>query len=100
MYDGSSTNSGLIDKVCGRGKPTFESSTGSLTVVLSTDYANSYWGFSASYTSVYTEDVNTSKSYSVLLECLEPVDDCVRRNGTLVFSAHSWHIAFGNECGV
>ncbi|ERE80681.1 CUB and zona pellucida-like domain-containing protein 1 [Cricetulus griseus] len=60
LYDGPSTTSGLLKQVCGRGQPTFESSSDSLTVVLSTDYANSYRGFSASYTSIYTEDVNTT----------------------------------------
>ncbi|XP_008825483.1 CUB and zona pellucida-like domain-containing protein 1 [Nannospalax galili] len=60
VYDGSSTTSGLIEQVCGRGTPTFESSSNSMTVVLSTDYANSYRGFSASYTSIYTENVNTT----------------------------------------
>uniref|UniRef100_G3UK41 CUB and zona pellucida-like domain-containing protein 1 n=1 Tax=Loxodonta africana TaxID=9785 RepID=G3UK41_LOXAF len=60
VYDGSSTDSGLIAQVCGLTKPTFESSSDSLTVVLSTDYANSYRGFSASYTSVYAEEVNTT----------------------------------------
>ncbi|XP_039726820.1 CUB and zona pellucida-like domain-containing protein 1 [Pteropus medius] len=60
VYDGSSTTSGLIGQVCGRVRPTFESSSDSLTVVLSTDYANSYRGFSASYTSIYTETVNTT----------------------------------------
>ncbi|XP_012636747.2 CUB and zona pellucida-like domain-containing protein 1 [Microcebus murinus] len=60
VYDGSSTDSGLIGKVCGRVKPTFDSSSDSLTVVLSTDYANSYRGFSASYTSIYAENINTT----------------------------------------
>ncbi|KAF5916894.1 hypothetical protein HPG69_009552, partial [Diceros bicornis minor] len=60
VYDGSSTTSGLIAQVCGLVKPTFESSSDSLTVVLSTDYANSYRGFSASYTSIYMENVNTT----------------------------------------
>uniref|UniRef100_A0A8C5L839 CUB and zona pellucida-like domains 1 n=1 Tax=Jaculus jaculus TaxID=51337 RepID=A0A8C5L839_JACJA len=60
VYDGSSTTSGLMGQICGRGTHTFESSSDSLTVVLSTDYANSYRGFSASYTSVYTENVNTT----------------------------------------
>ncbi|KAM5271853.1 CUB and zona pellucida-like domain-containing protein 1 [Ctenodactylus gundi] len=60
IYDGSSTKSGLIGQVCGLGTPTLESSSNTLTVVLSTDYANSYRGFSASYNSVYTEDVNTT----------------------------------------
>ncbi|XP_007519728.1 CUB and zona pellucida-like domain-containing protein 1 [Erinaceus europaeus] len=60
IYDGSSTTSGLIGKVCGQATPTFESSSNSLTVVLSTDYANSYRGFSATYTSIYVENVNTT----------------------------------------
>ncbi|XP_021515861.1 CUB and zona pellucida-like domain-containing protein 1 [Meriones unguiculatus] len=60
LYDGPSTTSGLLKQLCGRGQPTFESSSDSMTVVLSTDYANSYRGFSASYTSVYIEDVNTT----------------------------------------
>ncbi|EHH65083.1 hypothetical protein EGM_18427 [Macaca fascicularis] len=60
IYDGPSTNSGLIGQVCGRVTPTFESSSNSLTVVLSTDYANSYRGFSASYTSIYAENINTT----------------------------------------
>ncbi|CAH6793225.1 CUB and zona pellucida-like domain-containing protein 1 [Phodopus roborovskii] len=60
LYDGPSTTSGLLKQVCGREQPTFESSSDSMTVVLSTDYANSYRGFSASYTSIYTEDVNTT----------------------------------------
>ncbi|KAM9197851.1 CUB and zona pellucida-like domain-containing protein 1 [Dugong dugon] len=60
VYDGPSTDSGLIAQVCGLKKPTFESSADSLTVVLSTDYANSYRGFSAFYTSIYAENVNTT----------------------------------------
>ncbi|XP_008685150.2 CUB and zona pellucida-like domain-containing protein 1 [Ursus maritimus] len=60
VYDGSSTTSGLIGQVCGYAKPTFESLSDSLTVVLSTDYANSYRGFSASYTSIYAENINTT----------------------------------------
>ncbi|NXT27572.1 CUZD1 protein, partial [Syrrhaptes paradoxus] len=52
VYDGLTTNNGLIGKVCGRGQPAFESSSNALTVVLSTDYGNSYRGFSAQYTSV------------------------------------------------
>ncbi|XP_010171217.1 CUB and zona pellucida-like domain-containing protein 1, partial [Antrostomus carolinensis] len=51
VYDGLTTNTGLIGKVCGRAQPTFESSSNTMTVVLSTDYANSYRGFSAQYTS-------------------------------------------------
>ncbi|XP_004681025.1 PREDICTED: CUB and zona pellucida-like domain-containing protein 1 [Condylura cristata] len=60
VYDGASTSSGLVGKVCGTTAPTFESSSNSLTVVLSTDYANSYRGFSASYTSLYAENINTT----------------------------------------
>lgn len=51
IYDGPTTNTGLIGKVCGLAQPTFESSSNVMTVVLSTDYANSYRGFSAQYTS-------------------------------------------------
>ncbi|NXW66728.1 CUZD1 protein, partial [Eurystomus gularis] len=51
VYDGLTTNTGLIGKVCGRTQPTFESSSNGMTVVLSTDYANSYRGFSARYSS-------------------------------------------------
>ncbi|XP_052052967.1 CUB and zona pellucida-like domain-containing protein 1 [Apodemus sylvaticus] len=60
VYDGPSTTSGLLKQFCGREKPTFESSSDAMTVVLSTDYANSYKGFSVSYTSIYIEDVNTT----------------------------------------
>ncbi|XP_068807612.1 CUB and zona pellucida-like domain-containing protein 1 [Struthio camelus] len=52
IYDGPTTNSGLIGKVCGRSQPTFESSSNVMTIVLATDYANSYRGFSAQYTSI------------------------------------------------
>ncbi|NWI65161.1 CUZD1 protein, partial [Todus mexicanus] len=52
VYDGLATNTGLIGKVCGLAQPAFESSSNVMTVVLSTDYANSYRGFSARYTSV------------------------------------------------
>ncbi|NWH57378.1 CUZD1 protein, partial [Geococcyx californianus] len=51
IYDGLTTNTGLIGKICGRAQPRFESSSNVMTVVLSTDYANSYRGFSAQYTS-------------------------------------------------
>ncbi|NXS68916.1 CUZD1 protein, partial [Pandion haliaetus] len=51
VYDGLTTNTGLLGKVCGRAQPTFESSSNVMTVVLSTDYANSYRGFSAQYSS-------------------------------------------------
>ncbi|NXX83663.1 CUZD1 protein, partial [Urocolius indicus] len=51
IYDGLSTTTGLIGKRCGLGPSVFESSSNVLTVVLSTDYANSYRGFSAQYTS-------------------------------------------------
>ncbi|XP_021255263.1 CUB and zona pellucida-like domain-containing protein 1 [Numida meleagris] len=52
VYDGLTTNTGLIGKACGVSRPTFESSSNAMTVVLSTDYANSYRGFSARYTSI------------------------------------------------
>lgn len=52
IYDGPSTKSGLIGHVCGRSRPTFESTSNTMTIALSTDYANSYRGFSAHYTSI------------------------------------------------
>ncbi|KAK2511195.1 hypothetical protein Q9233_017155 [Columba guinea] len=52
VYDGPTTNTGLIGKVCGRTQTSFESSSNAMTVVLSTDDSNSYRGFSAQYTSV------------------------------------------------
>ncbi|XP_025061712.1 CUB and zona pellucida-like domain-containing protein 1 [Alligator sinensis] len=52
IYDGPSTKSDLIGHVCGRSRPTFESTSNTMTLALSTDYANSYRGFSAHYTSI------------------------------------------------
>ncbi|NXN19303.1 CUZD1 protein, partial [Indicator maculatus] len=52
VYDGPTTDTGLIGKVCGLAKPTYESSSNTLTVVLATDHASSYRGFSAQYSSV------------------------------------------------
>ncbi|XP_041317064.1 CUB and zona pellucida-like domain-containing protein 1 [Pyrgilauda ruficollis] len=49
VYDGPTTDSGLLGKVCGRAQPTFESASNMMTVVLSTDDTNSYRGFSAQY---------------------------------------------------
>ncbi|KAH0623682.1 hypothetical protein JD844_006723 [Phrynosoma platyrhinos] len=64
IYDGATTESGLIKKVCGRVAPTFQSSSNVMTVVLSTDYANSYRGFSAHYTSIPIPEPNTSLTCS------------------------------------
>ncbi|NXC11719.1 CUZD1 protein, partial [Orthonyx spaldingii] len=52
VYDGPTTDSGLLGKVCGRAQPTFESSSNVMTVVLSTDDTTSYRGFAAQYSSV------------------------------------------------
>uniref|UniRef100_A0A8C9F8X7 CUB and zona pellucida-like domain-containing protein 1 n=1 Tax=Pavo cristatus TaxID=9049 RepID=A0A8C9F8X7_PAVCR len=60
VYDGLTTNTGLIGKACGVSRPTFESSSNVMTVVLSTDYANSYRGFSAQYTSVLPTSLTCS----------------------------------------
>lgn len=54
IYDSATTNSGLMKQVCGLEKPTVESSSNFMTVVLSSDYANNYRGFSARYTSIPT----------------------------------------------
>ncbi|NWU87349.1 CUZD1 protein, partial [Onychorhynchus coronatus] len=52
VYNGLTTTTGLIGKVCGRAQPTFESSSNVMTVVLATDSSSSYRGFSAQYSSV------------------------------------------------
>lgn len=52
VYDGPTTDSGLLGKVCGCAQPTFESSSNMMTTVLSTEDSNSYRGFSAQYSSV------------------------------------------------
>ncbi|XP_074092298.1 CUB and zona pellucida-like domain-containing protein 1 [Macrotis lagotis] len=113
VYDGPSTNSGLLGQVCGRIAPTFESSSNFLTVVLSTDYANSYRGFSASYTPVYEKEVNTaslscssdkmtaiiSKSY---LESLHYNENDLQLNDPLCRPRVSNVLEFSiplNECG-
>ncbi|XP_042314416.1 CUB and zona pellucida-like domain-containing protein 1 [Sceloporus undulatus] len=64
IYDGATTDSGLIQQVCGRVAPTFQSSSNVMTVMLSTDYANSYRGFSAHYTSIPIPEPNTSLTCS------------------------------------
>ncbi|KAM6443049.1 CUB and zona pellucida-like domain-containing protein 1 [Liasis olivaceus] len=64
IYDGPTSGSPLVKKVCGRTAPTFESSSNAMTIVLSTDYANSYRGFSAHYRSIPISQPNTSLSCS------------------------------------
>ncbi|KAM8923945.1 CUB and zona pellucida-like domain-containing protein 1 [Pelodytes ibericus] len=49
LYDGPSTSSPLLDVLCGRTVAQVETTSNSLTLVLSTDYANSYFGFSVNY---------------------------------------------------
>uniref|UniRef100_A0A8C5U981 CUB and zona pellucida-like domain-containing protein 1 n=1 Tax=Malurus cyaneus samueli TaxID=2593467 RepID=A0A8C5U981_9PASS len=68
VYDGPTTDSRLLGKVCGRAQPTFESSSNMMTVVLSTDDATSYRGFSAQYSTTltcpsYSMRIVLSKSY-------------------------------------
>uniref|UniRef100_U3JQR3 CUB and zona pellucida like domains 1 n=1 Tax=Ficedula albicollis TaxID=59894 RepID=U3JQR3_FICAL len=65
VYDGPTTDSGLLGKVCGRAQPTFESSSNTMTVVLSTDDTNSYRGFSAQYSSVPLPATLTCSPYSM-----------------------------------
>ncbi|KAM4635922.1 CUB and zona pellucida-like domain-containing protein 1 [Discoglossus pictus] len=62
LYDGPSTNSPLLDILCGRTTAQVETSSNSLTIMLSTDYANSYFGFSLDY-------VALPKSNTSALEC-------------------------------
>ncbi|KAE8590210.1 hypothetical protein XENTR_v10017980 [Xenopus tropicalis] len=49
VYDGPSTSAPLLDLLCGRTTAELETSSNSVTLMLSTDYANSYFGFSANY---------------------------------------------------
>ncbi|MEE6486589.1 hypothetical protein FKM82_014638 [Ascaphus truei] len=49
LYDGPTTSSPLLDVLCGRTTAQVETSSNSLTLMLSTDYANSYFGFSVDY---------------------------------------------------
>lgn len=86
VYDGPSTTSGLLKQVCGRGTPTFESSSDAMTVVLSTDYANSYRGFSASYASTYVQEVNTSRSPFTTLSSFELSGYYLHRAFSLILS--------------
>lgn len=67
VYDGATTDSGLIKQVCGIQPQTFESSSNEMTVVLSTDYANSYRGFSASYTSIPISQPNSKSTFTSMI---------------------------------
>ncbi|XP_063290967.1 CUB and zona pellucida-like domain-containing protein 1 [Pelobates fuscus] len=49
LYDGPTTNSPILDVLCGRTVAELETTSNTLTVVLSTDYANSYFGFNLKY---------------------------------------------------
>ncbi|KAL4698565.1 hypothetical protein H8959_011222 [Pygathrix nigripes] len=82
VFDGTSSNGPLLGQVCSKNDyvPVFESSSSTLTFQIVTDsariertvfvfyyffspntyYANSYRGFSASYTSIYAESINTT----------------------------------------
>ncbi|XP_070609997.1 CUB and zona pellucida-like domain-containing protein 1 [Erythrolamprus reginae] len=64
IFDGPTSNSPLIKKLCGYLAPTFKSSSNTMTIVMSTDYANSYRGFSARYTTTQISQPNTSLSCS------------------------------------
>ncbi|XP_032081477.1 CUB and zona pellucida-like domain-containing protein 1 [Thamnophis elegans] len=64
IFDGPTSDSPLIKKVCGYLTPTFKSSSNAMTIVLSTDYANSYRGISARYTTTPISQPNTSLSCS------------------------------------
>nr|XP_047917864.1 CUB and zona pellucida-like domain-containing protein 1 [Anser cygnoides] len=73
VYDGLTTNTGLIGKVCGVSRPTFQSSSNGMTVVLSTDYANSYRGFSAQYTSILPDPPEPDTSLTCSSDRMEIV---------------------------
>ncbi|KAG8435660.1 hypothetical protein GDO86_013547 [Hymenochirus boettgeri] len=59
VYDGPSTSAPLLDILCGRTTATLETSSNSVTLMLSTDYANSYFGFSTSYTALPSSNTSS-----------------------------------------
>ncbi|XP_069835082.1 CUB and zona pellucida-like domain-containing protein 1 [Dendropsophus ebraccatus] len=52
LYDGPDTNAPLLDVLCGRKVAELETTSNFLTLLFSADYANSYFGFSVSYSVV------------------------------------------------
>ncbi|XP_056385092.1 CUB and zona pellucida-like domain-containing protein 1 isoform X2 [Hyla sarda] len=52
LYDGPDNNAPLLDVLCGRRVAELETTSNSLTLLFSADYANSYFGFSVTYTAV------------------------------------------------
>lgn len=66
IYDGPRSDSPLIKKVCGRLTPTFTSSSNAMTIVMSTDYANSYRGFSARYTTIPVSQPNSKSKEAII----------------------------------
>uniref|UniRef100_A0A3P8SBL3 CUB and zona pellucida-like domains 1, tandem duplicate 1 n=1 Tax=Amphiprion percula TaxID=161767 RepID=A0A3P8SBL3_AMPPE len=62
VYDGPSTGSRLLGKICGTQRPTFYSTTASLTVRFKTDSIVTRSGFEASYKVISNHHVDTTCS--------------------------------------
>ncbi|XP_063819374.1 CUB and zona pellucida-like domain-containing protein 1 [Pseudophryne corroboree] len=56
VYDGPDTDSPILDVLCGRIQKELQTSSNYLTLLFSADYANSYFGFSATYTALPQND--------------------------------------------
>lgn len=52
VYDGPDTNAPILDILCGRKVAELETTSNSVTLLFSADYANSYFGFSATYSAI------------------------------------------------
>ncbi|XP_058045087.1 deleted in malignant brain tumors 1 protein [Ahaetulla prasina] len=68
IFDGPTSDSPLIKKLCGLSAPTFKSSSNAMTIVMSTDYANSYRGFSARYTTTPISQPNSKSNEAVITD--------------------------------
>lgn len=68
IFDGPTSDSPLIKKLCGHSTPTFKSSSNAMTIVMSTDYANSYRGFSAQYTTTPISQPNSKSNEAVITD--------------------------------
>ncbi|XP_073402563.1 CUB and zona pellucida-like domain-containing protein 1 [Dendrobates tinctorius] len=63
LYDGPDTNSPVLDILCGRTVAELETTSNTLTLLFSADYANSYYGFSVDYSAI-PQSNNSSLSCS------------------------------------
>ncbi|XP_040293008.1 CUB and zona pellucida-like domain-containing protein 1 isoform X1 [Bufo bufo] len=73
VYDGPDTNAPLLDVLCGRRTAELQTTSNSLTLLFSADYANSYFGFSVKYSALpESSDSSMSCSGDSMLVVLNP----------------------------